>query len=1106
MGITNLFASVNTVGGQSLVIGIDGEVRLLKDGEQPLEGELVINLNQAEGDKVQQADIQQILPDGQPIDITQDIDAIISAIEQGVDPTLADPELAPAAGGAEGSSIGISGTIGRDGTESQPQTLFVTQAGSELDLSRTQSLSLIDLFSLGVSNALPDAVDDPIAFNLTLGNMSKWLSFPSEGWDGATITSSFDGQSANWEAVSHDRIGVTDSTASGGPSSQIQYDRESQQSEKLSIQFEQAATQGRFAVTNVMSNEGAVSDPSQSNNEVGVWIAYLNGVVAASGSFEGQTDGGSKFFVDIDTNGNAFDQIVFMANEYSLGLQGDTGLDSSDYYVAGVEVSSPGYYATNPGEELRIPIAEILSNDSDPDGGSLVITQLIDTLTNGTARIDGNDIVFTPNSDTGVTQLEYEIRDEDGDTDRAFINIIVNEPPAPAVVTEIGLLDDTVYEGESLIYSVSFDKPTLTDTKFNFSLIPLLTASSDDINEAQISFTNGVYIDTDGKLVVPEGVAKFDFVLPTIVDNANDDGDQIALRIENLDLNGQVIDTVESIGTILDHPIDPINIAYELTQGDITLNGGSNHQWNDVALAASFAGSNSTQVSTNDVTGRVGITGGADRAGPEGQIQYDRDSGTSEKLSVKLTTPATTGSFLISRLFENEGEGENNHESGSWIAKLNGEAVASGQFDGEGLGRGNRETFDIDTNGLAFDEIVFSANEYSAGLQGDTEKDSSDYFLEGIQVSATNTFAVIETTDVNDPTYLELSEALIFSQLDHSNGQSYQLTASTLTNPDAGTVSFDNGKIKFEAAVGFTGDSTIEYEVTDDNSNILVGVIHLSVKETPELATVENLIANEIALSEGEELSFLIELDKVTLTETPLNFSLASTDGDVLDSIKLDELTFTNGVTYTFNNDGTGQFFVPESVGEFEVYLPTNSAVDGNRGISLTVAAHETITYLSDDIDILSETDTASDEAELIVGGLGNDNINASGGDDILIGGLGNDILTGGEGDDIFKWLDQPQSRNDQDTVTDFQLSGDKIDVSDILSDDMDLNTLLAEIEITKQDDSSVVVAVPLENNESVAITLSNDNIDQFDGYSSGQITGPAFNDLVSDIFINLPD
>ncbi|MCV5216493.1 type I secretion C-terminal target domain-containing protein, partial [Escherichia coli] len=72
-------------------------------------------------------------------------------------------------------------------------------------------------------------------------------------------------------------------------------------------------------------------------------------------------------------------------------------------------------------------------------------------------------------------------------------------------------------------------------------------------------------------------------------------------------------------------------------------------------------------------------------------------------------------------------------------------------------------------------------------------------------------------------------------------------------------------------------------------------------------------------------------------------------------------------------------------------------------------------------------------------------------GDDILIGGLGSDILTGGGGNDIFKWTQDTVDEGAVDTITDFTLNEDTIDLKDVIADLNDpmagIDELLAHIQ-----------------------------------------------------------
>ncbi|NVD06606.1 tandem-95 repeat protein [Vibrio sp. JPW-9-11-11] len=143
---------------------------------------------------------------------------------------------------------------------------------------------------------------------------------------------------------------------------------------------------------------------------------------------------------------------------------------------------------------------------------------------------------------------------------------------------------------------------------------------------------------------------------------------------------------------------------------------------------------------------------------------------------------------------------------------------------------------------------------------------------------------------------------------------------------------------------------------------------------------------------------------------------------------------------------------------------------------------------------------------DVLDGGLGDDFLTGGSGNDILIGGLGNDILTGGEDADIFKWVDQTpnDSRTETDTITDFQVGQDHIDVSQLLIEDDTMEKLLEHLSVDKLDDNKLEIHIT-DSDKDVTITVNSvDN--SFSSLSDGQITGESLNDLINSLFTNLPE
>ncbi|WP_321463261.1 Calx-beta domain-containing protein [uncultured Vibrio sp.] len=128
--------------GNIVVIGLDGNVRTLAEGESPKPGELIIE----ELSDTSELIVEQVTPQGSSINVTEDITDLIEALAQGQDPTQLGEEFETAAGEVNGSSPQNTGAISRTGAESLASTNFETVGISGTGFSSTQLQTLFDIF------------------------------------------------------------------------------------------------------------------------------------------------------------------------------------------------------------------------------------------------------------------------------------------------------------------------------------------------------------------------------------------------------------------------------------------------------------------------------------------------------------------------------------------------------------------------------------------------------------------------------------------------------------------------------------------------------------------------------------------------------------------------------------------------------------------------------------------------------------------------------------------------------------------------------------------------------------------------------------------------
>ncbi len=166
----------------------------------------------------------------------------------------------------------------------------------------------------------------------------------------------------------------------------------------------------------------------------------------------------------------------------------------------------------------------------------------------------------------------------------------------------------------------------------------------------------------------------------------------------------------------------------------------------------------------------------------------------------------------------------------------------------------------------------------------------------------------------------------------------------------------------------------------------------------------------------------------------------------------------------------------PSSVGSFTT---TTVTIIGEAGLD-TIGFREiagqdnSLGILLDNLTIsFSDTALANlDFNDTINGGDGNDTIFGQEGNDTITGGIGDDILSGGIGDDIFVLADG----SDTDTVTDFEIGSDLLDVS--MLNDADGNPVnTGDVTVTSDGDGGSILT--FENGEQIILqNIDPDDLD----------------------------
>ncbi|EJE8525362.1 tandem-95 repeat protein, partial [Vibrio parahaemolyticus] len=397
-------------------------------------------------------------------DVTDDVLQIISAIEQGQDPSAVDEEFAPAAGENGGSSLQTSATIVRDGTELLASTSFETIGIESLGLSQTQVLALNDLFRSNLQTSA-DSTDKPLA--------TTPVNLDAIEEDGGSIIITTEELLSNVDDEDKDTLSVENLIIDKGNGTLVdngdgtwtftpQIDDDTEVSFTFDIiDDEDLVVSGSANLDILPINDApnAENDVITTEEDTAVTIDVLvndsdvEGDALSIQSVSVPSEQGSVDIVDgklvftpaENFNGEA--TITYIVTDGDLTDEAKVTVTVTPVNDSPVAVDD----TTSIQEDTAVTI-DVLTNDTDVDGDKLSIESASVPKEQGTVEVVDGKLVFTPAENfNGDAEITYTVTDGQL-TDEAKVTVTVNPVnDAPTIkvdavesITEDAVNTDTV--------------------------------------------------------------------------------------------------------------------------------------------------------------------------------------------------------------------------------------------------------------------------------------------------------------------------------------------------------------------------------------------------------------------------------------------------------------------------------------------------------------------------------------------------------------------------------------------------------------------------------------------------------------------------------------
>ncbi|MFW1431005.1 tandem-95 repeat protein [Vibrio parahaemolyticus] len=874
-------------------------------------------------------------------DVTDDVLQIISAIEQGQDPSAVDEEFAPAAGENGGSSLQTSATIVRDGTELLASTSFETIGIESLGLSQTQVLALNDLFRSNLQTSA-DSTDKPLATTpVTLDAIEE---------DGGSIIITTEELLSNVDDEDKDTLSVENLIIDKGNGTLVdngdgtwtftpQIDDDTEVSFTFDIiDDEDLVVSGSANLDILPINDApnAENDVITTEEDTAVTIDVLvndsdvEGDALSIQSASVPSEQGSVDIVDgklvftpaENFNGEA--TITYIVTDGDLTDEAKVTVTVTPVNDSPVAVDD-----TVSTQEDTVVTIDVLPNDSDVDGDKLSLQSASVPKAQGKVEIVEGKLVFTPAENfNGDAEITYTVTDGQL-TDEAKVTVTVNPVnDAPTIKVEaVESITEDAVNTDTVVATLTVRDTDTPEDQLTVSLennsngyfvlvgdeVKLTQAGVDAVNNDELNLK-----DLTISASVSDGVNPTASDSDSLIVNRVNDAPTIKVdAVESITEDAVSTDTVVATLTVrdTDTPEDQLTVSLENnSNGYFVLVG------NEVKLTqAGVDAVNNDELNLKDLTISASVSDGVNpTANDSDSLIVNRVNDAPVAKDDIATTQEDTAVTIDVLPNDSDVDGDKLSIQSASVPEAQGKVEI---IDGK-LVFTPAENFHGDA------EITYTL----------TDGALTDQATVNVTVNAVNDTPVVESnladqTLAEDFTPYTIDLNTAFSDVDNVDGE---LTFSVSGNSNV-LVSIENGIATISPTADWNGSETLTFTATDPSGESVSQTVNFTV------APVADIVADKATVVEDTPTIIKV-LGNDTFEGDGKVVSLDTNNGPANGTVSVNP---DGSVTYTPNDNyqGTDSF----------TYIVTSGGVSESTTVSVDVTPVNDAPVAKDDTAITDE-------------------------------------------------------------------------------------------------------------------------------------------------------